>query len=495
MKNLYFSLLAIVSFSAFSQVSTPNTGVTWNLDSLVAHLPSAFSLDTNFYAQVEDLTVSKNDTLKIEGSHYWIIDSAVRITVEGSFITEGTPNGSLVMESFDTSSTWDGLRFEDSSYVSIKNTIISHSGGLRVLTENFKIDSCQIVRSHAEGTSPSGAINISRGKPFITNCTINLNAQPAIASGANQQVSAYIKNCMIAGNNLENSNRPQINLGPTHPDDSTYILNSSIIGDSNLDKVGAISVSTLLGGYSVNAVIDSNYITNNRYGITMYSATYARISNNQIVDNDAETNPMNGGSGISLYNGSNVRAYQNNISGNLWGITLLGSASINLGDTASGNFNIGQNVFSNNGNGGVTYALYNNTTNTITALNNCWTGDSSATLADAEDVIFHSNDNNTLGEVLFDPIWDCREDVDSTSGLMDYNIQDLDVYPNPSASLINLNSKSNGTLEIHNTSGILMKKILVASGDNRITHHLSPGIYLLTLHSDKQLYRSKLIVR
>lgn len=487
------ALLACANISVMAQVSTPNTGVNWNLDSLVANFPSAFSLDTNVYAQIQDLTVSKNDTIAVNSAQ-WMIDTNIRITVEGTFITNGTASAPTVLTSFDTITTWDGLRFEDSSFVSLNQSYFTYSGGLRVLTENFSMDSCEVFYSHANGTSSSAALNFSRGKPSITNSNIYLNEQAAIGSGANQEVSAYIYNCVIAYNSLSNANRPQINLGPTHVDDTTYVLNSYILGDSTLDKVGGVSVSSLLGGQNVNAIIDSNVITNNRYGVTMYNATYGRITNNMIIDNNTETNPMNGGSGISVYNGSGLIASGNTIAGNLWGVTIIGSANINLGDTSAANYNVGKNTFYNNGNGGVTYAVYNNTPNTIMAQNNCWTGDSTATLADAEAVIFHQNDDASLGEVIFDPIWDCTEPVDSTSGIHEESVAQLEVYPNPSTASINVQSEGNGMLYIYNTSGVLINRFNVQHGNNHIEHQLKAGIYVLSLSAEGIRYRSKLIV-
>src|SRR5690606_37370079 len=151
--------------------------------------------------------------------------------------------------------------------------------------------------------------------------------------------------------------------------DTTFIVGNIIRGDSGLTRVGGISVSSLLGGMQVNVVMDSNLITGNRYGITMYGATMGLIRYNDIGNNNLETNPLSGGSGISLYSNTGpVIATGNIITGNLWGITLIGTASVNLGDTSAANYNEGRNIFYDNGNGGSIYALYNNTSNTIPAM-------------------------------------------------------------------------------------------------------------------------------
>ncbi len=492
MKKFLLALILLNSTVYFAQISTPNTGVKWNLDSLVTNFPAAFSLDTLVYAQTQDLLVSKTDTLLLDQSTKWIADSGVRITVAGTFRCEGNLllGNEIKISAFDSTSTFDGFRFEDSSSVYLSNTFISRSGGLRVLTEDFYMVDSDVSYSHSNGVSSSGVLSFSRGKPVILNSVFQYNAQPAIASGANQEVSATIKYNLIRHNNLDNANRPQINLGPTHPNDTTRIISNSIIGDTNLTKVGGISVSSLLGGFSVNAIMDSNLIRDNRYGITMYNASFAYIRYNTISDNDSEPNPLAGGSGISLYgNTGMVKASRNEISGNYWGVTLLNNASINLGDTATTNYNEGKNTFYNNTNGGITYALYNNTSNTIPALNNCWTGDSTATLADAENVIFHKTDDSSLGEVLYDPIWNC---YDSNISIPEEQAPaTFMVYPNPAQTKIHFEMTKAVKLRIYSLNGRLMDIHELSAGHTELDLDLAPGLYLLKAgdHSQKLLIR------
>src|SRR5690606_38649356 len=103
-------------------------------------------------------------------------------------------------------------------------------------------------------------------------------------------------------------------------------------------------------------VIDSNLVRNNRYGITIAGGNINGQINGNIVDsNDTQGSPMLGGSGISLSSSSgnlNVTAAYNEFNYNLWGITLIEQASINLGDTLAATYNEGKNKFSRNGNGG-----------------------------------------------------------------------------------------------------------------------------------------------
>ncbi|MDR0206100.1 MAG: hypothetical protein LBI45_02430, partial [Bacteroidales bacterium] len=148
--------------------------------------------------------------------------------------------------------------------------------------------------------------------------------------------------------------------------------------------VGAISTSSLLG-VPTTSLIEGNYIKDNRYGITFTGGNInGTIKGNTLIDNNVETNPNNGGSGININNpAGNTHAIisENIISGHLWGITLVGNLTnysngptANLGNISVSvtdpDYNIGKNIFSNNGNGGELYDLYNNNPKDIMAQNN-----------------------------------------------------------------------------------------------------------------------------
>ena len=125
------------------------------------------------------------------------------------------------------------------------------------------------------------------------------------------------------------------------------------------------------------------------------------IVDNRFVDNNLETNPNNGGSGISIYgmNTNNKAKLRNNrISGNLWGITAIYYHDIDMGTEDDW----GYNLIYDNGNGGTTYALYDNGYSDITAIGNYWGGDE----AFAESVIYHRpNLGETYGLVTYLPLF------------------------------------------------------------------------------------------
>jgi hypothetical protein len=324
----------------------------------------------------------------------------------------------------------------------------------------------------------------------ITNNTITFNDTPAISSAANSATSPYIFNNYIEGNNQANANRPQINMGTTMVSEPIQIVQNTIIGDRALTQVGGIAVSNFVGG-NINAIIDNNIITDNRYGLTILgNNSFAYIRNNTIEDNDTQGSPNLGGSGISLNTssaGMEVIASGNQIRGNLWGITVIGQASINLGD---GDANPGQNAFSENGNDGEIYALYNNTPNPIMAMNNCWDETNLPnTLADAEAVIVHQNDIASLGLVTFDPV-NC-----GFLSIGEQSLVEVAIYPNPTNGQLHVsNNTSFNTMAVYSIDGKLILKKTLQIGTNEMQLDLNSGIYILEFQGAQARTVKKLVI-
>ncbi|MCF0206475.1 MAG: T9SS type A sorting domain-containing protein, partial [Bacteroidales bacterium] len=164
--------------------------------------------------------------------------------------------------------------------------------------------------------------------------------------------------------------------------------------------VGGIAI-TNIGSTTAKAIITGNSIVGNRYGYTQMGYGFdVEFSNNNVIDNNLEIEPMNGGSGVSIYGMSEtckIKMRSNNITGNLWGITAINAYDIDLGtDSDPGN-----NAIYGNGNGGERYELYNNSTYNITAIGNYW-GSNDPT--EVEELIVHQPDQNNLGIVTYLPI-------------------------------------------------------------------------------------------
>jgi len=147
---------------------------------------------------------------------------------------------------------------------------------------------------------------------------------------------------------------------------------------------------------------------------------------NEKEGNNIQNNPMLGGSGINFYGGNtnNLIVHHNIIMDNLWGITIQLEAQPNLGDGTDNS--PGHNQIYNNGNSGEVYALYNNTAGNIMAKDNFW---STSNIEETEDVIYHMNDDLSLGEVFYDPVW-------FPVGMEEINEERFMVYPNPATDYV-----------------------------------------------------------
>ena len=191
--------------------------------------------------------------------------------------------------------------------------------------------------------------------------------------------------------------------------DNIVIDHCTITGNPEHTMVGAIGISNFYSRTGNNITISNCTIRDNRYGIGTVGSMDIVIKDNTLVDNKYEVNPMNGGSGISLYDPyqlTNAMISGNHIEGSLWGVTVIGCKNVNLGRTNVGvddpDYNEGRNTFKDNGNNGLLYDLYNNSANTVYAQNNTWNV-SHQTQEEIENVIFHKADDASLGEVIYWP--------------------------------------------------------------------------------------------
>ncbi len=484
LKNLSLTLLLASSFT-FAQFSTPNTGVHWTLDDIATASPTTVTISGNEYTLHENLLVELNDSLSLNENLVLKIAAGVEIEVKGYFRSDA---GEITITAEDEANPYEGFWFFDTSEGFFQNTLIQYGGGIRVVTPDFEMHNCE-MSYNVSGSSTGAAISFSNGTPVIKNSTFKFNANPAISSGANTSVSAWIEGNHIEGNNTTNNNRPQINMGPSGEADTIRIINNTVIGDRDLTMVGGISASSLVG-VTNKILIRGNTVRDNRYGITSMGTSSGIIAENIIEDNDTEGLPMNGGSGINLFSTQLIYLTQNEIRRNLWGLTLQGTAQVNLGSDDDEDFNPGLNVFSENGNGGEVYALFNNTPNPVKALHNCWIEGQESTEEDVEGVIAHIIDDPALGEVFFDP-FECGIPVMATN---DFNQNLFNIYPNPASRSFFIDTKETGHLNIYDMSGkkVLSQKDL--NGKTRIQINLPKGIYLVEFENGTERSTRKLIV-
>lgn len=481
-----FSLLLVFIFTNLkAQFSTPNTGVNWTLDSIAYHSPTTVTVSGNEYTLHEDLMIEENDSLSIIEIQTLKIAAGKEVGVKGFFKSDGMD---ITITAIDPANPYKGFWFYDESEVYFNNTLIEYGGGLKVVTANFEMYNSE-VSNNSSGSSTGGAISFSKGSPKVMFSIFENNQKAALSSAANASVSAWIEGNYFEGNHQANGNAPQINMGPSGPSDSIRIINNMVIGDRSLTKVGGISASSLMGVDNL-IVIKGNVVRDNRYGITSMGNSFGIISDNIIEDNDTEGDPMLGGSGINLFSTNEIVVTNNQIRRNLWGITLQGTALINLGNDDPDNFNPGQNVFSENGNDGEIFALYNNTPNPVSALHNCWIEDQESMYEQVEAVIFHKEDDPTLGEVSFDP-FECGV-IMST---LDLNKNAFKIYPNPAKNSFFVESEEKGSLKIYDLNGKLIQSQGNLKGINQIQINVPQGVYLVEFETVNSKSTQKLIVR
>jgi hypothetical protein len=260
-------------------------------------------------------------------------------------------------------------------------------------------------------------------------------------------------------------NSPQINLGPG-AEDTIYIVGNEIDDDWATHRVGGISVADLMGTGATKVLLKDNVIVNGRYGYNQQGLTISSIiERNQFVDNHFEDNPMNGGSGISIYgmDSNNKATLRGNIiTGNLWGITVINAAEINLGTEDDW----GYNQIHDNCNDGVTYDLYNNSACDIMAVGNNWGTSNSHVI---EDHIVHQNDNPSLGLVTFVPFIDV-DNVDEAAASA------FEVWPNPAQDRFMVEGK--GKMTITNALGQILINHEI---DGKESMELPQGLYFVRL--------------
>ncbi len=407
-----FTLLGIVltfAFTAKAQYTTPGTGINWGLNELVANSSGAVIQDGSNYRFTAGLYITAGDTISILSGANIIMNDATFIECSGGFIVNATDSVKFTTDVPGTT-RWRGFRLADSYYAYFKNMVMEYGGGMRALSDGFLHVEGSSFRNNfyasgSTGSYRSSVIDISGHATIIGNNFI-ANQRGGISSPANANASALILNNYFFGNVTEDSNRPQINMGPSGESDTTFIIGNTIIGNGFVNS-GGIAFSSLVG-VPGNTIIENNIIQNNRYGITLTgSPINGVIKNNIISDNNIQNNPALGGSGIN-FTASTASSQQhavvtgNVITGNLWGITIIGYPQINMGDTAVANYNPGNNIFSNNGNEGELYDLFNNGPVAQMAMGNCW-GVESQDSASIETVISHVVDDPALGRVYFMP--------------------------------------------------------------------------------------------
>lgn len=474
-----FFLFSLTLLNA--QWVSPGDGTTYTFPDLVNITNGVVTNGTNGYLINADLTISANDVLKIDDQVLRVDIDAVLITINGTMVCT---NANRVRFYGLNETQHFSMRFENATACNLHNMYFSDGAGIKVIESEVTFDDVKFVYFTTEYCH--SAIDIMNCNPTIENCYFLLNEGAAISSPANGQSSPKILNCEF-DSNVDGANMPQINLGPGSTD-TIYIVGNLVDGTYASFHTGGISVADLMGTGETKILLKDNIIKNNRYG---YNQQGYRLSStiigNEFLDNHHEDNPMNGGSGISIYgmDENNKAIIRNNvITGNLWGITAIYFHDINLGTEDDW----GNNEIHDNGNGGVVYDLYNNSTCNIMAVGNDW---GTTSEEEVEDHIVHQNDDPSLGLVTFIPFI-------GYDGMNETCASGFEVSPNPisngSFSLV-LDEKTSSELVIYNLNGQIVKSQHIENKVNTIDiSALRSGVYFIEVKNAEKTMLKKLII-
>jgi parallel beta-helix repeat protein len=452
------TLLFAFTFVGKAQYTTPGTGINWGLQELITNSAGAIVQDGSDYRFTAGLLISAGDTISILSSANIIMNDATFIECSGAFIIDPVTDSVKFTADVPETTRWRGFRLADFYHAYFKHMVMEYGGGMRALSDgSLHVEECSFRYNYYEsgstGSYGSSVIDISGHADIIGNVFI-ANQRGGISSPANANASANIISNLFFGNVTENSNRPQINMGPSGENDTTYIIGNTVIGNG-FDQSGGIAFSSLVG-VAGNAVIENNFIDQNRYGITLTgSPINGIVRNNNITNNNIQNNPALGGSGINFTASTassvqNVVVTGNIISGNLWGITIIGYPQVNMGDTAVANYNPGNNVFSNNGNGGLLYDLYNNGPVDQMAMGNCW-GVETQDSVSIETVVSHVVDDPSLGRVYFMPAGcDATDEYTVTFNVTDGALPVEGASISINDVIITTNELGSATIEVEN---------------------------------------------
>ena len=401
--RIFTLLLCLISISSYANFVSPNTGVTYSLQSLVAASAGAVTFDGSSYLINDTITISLNDKLNITSSATVKFATNTYIYALG-VLTINPASGSVIFTAQNATTRFHGMRIENSaSYINKLNMELGNA--IRLFDCNMTIENSSFTNMTNSSSFGNAAISLFRSNPVIRNCSFTNNIRAAISGGANIANAPAVYSCTFRNNNTSNANVPQINLGASGMDTTKIIGNLIYGGPTNS---GGIAIFPLGTG---SVIIKENIIRKNRYGITLIGGNNvnAIISYNIIDSNNIQGDPNLGGSGIA-FNGGSATSNQNTIvtgntfTANLWGITILAGSKPNLGDlTNTDTTDDGKNIFINNTNANTPgQDLYNNAPYDIMAQGNDWrTMDS----AQVEAKIFHKFDDPALGFVNYsDPI-------------------------------------------------------------------------------------------
>lgn len=485
MKKIFYTLLScFLGIAAHAQVSTPGTGVHWNFDSLANHFPTTVvRMGVDSFHITNVVNIQPTDTLFEANAAEVYLDSAATF----NFKKCGVELLSVTFYAMDTGKKFLRVRLDSVLGGRFAFFEMRYGKGMSLINSRVVFENSRFFRNKTATPDPSGAVSFLGSYAEFSNTVFTENSRSALNVAANGNSGMKVIQSNFIRNNTENGNYPQINIGSVN-DSGIVIRNCNIRG--RYPRGGGIGFLNLIPSrYKID--IQGNTIYGNRYGIAVTGRNvYGIIADNTIDSNCIENNPMLGGSGLNFQGDSSLHIIvaRNIIRQNLWGVTMqITNDTTRAPQVSFGRIaplvpgDTGRNVFSNNGNNGMIYAIYNNTHDTVWAQNNTWDDTS---MAGIEQTVFHHVDSAALGWVIFSPRYVAP--VPPSQGVITVpGSGEVKLWPNPvrNGEMILVNSK----LDIQSYAMYNVNGQRVASGNaagNQLpirTGQFSAGIYYLAL--------------
>lgn len=429
MKKFYLlTAMAATSLCLQAAVFTsPGNGETWTMTKIAAQEESPVTVDETgkVFDVTDNVTISEGDIFQMEEGITIKLAKNVEIDIEGTALMAVTERSLITAIAPSQAPKYIWIKTDNATEpVEVKNLDFEYGAlklspacGANINNCTFRYQQASVSNGTA-GLQLGGVGGNANEAYTVKDCTFEYNKRSGIGTASNVSVPLLIENNTFNYNDDQNLNYPHINI--TACDAGVIVRNNTVVGNRAKNLGGGIIVADLMGVTSnAQTLIEGNRVSDCRYGIAVYSKQNAIVRDNYLVDNNTETNPVNGGSGINFYDPSGVglvaKVYRNHIEGSLWGVTVVGCKDVNLGRTdvpeGDDNYCPGENVFINNGNGSEQngfdgdsdfqrFDLYNNSPNTVYAMNNYWyIGYGASPRVSIIDI----EDNPSLGEVIYTP--------------------------------------------------------------------------------------------
>ncbi|MCM1021749.1 MAG: hypothetical protein NC343_05780 [Muribaculum sp.] len=465
--------LALTGAAKNDVFTTSGDGKVYTFADLAAIEGSGVTkIDDNTYKMVNDLEVEAADGLTITNNLTVLLGTDVELTLKGGNFNFA-PADTATFKPAEAGVKPKTIHFTDMvepleiKHIRIEGAGLRLGGPYPTLVEN-----CTFYEHLANKSNYAVSFVGQSVGNIVRNCLFVRSNLSAIGAGSNVAAGVTIEDNLFEDCSTANRNYPVINEVPAAANGPIIIRRNTIKGGMRT-MPGAISISnmmSMLGDHKVQ--IEDNYMDNSRYGINILGNYMdIRVINNKIINCHYETNAMNGGSGITINStikeGSTARRTKvhvegNYIDGSLWGITVIGQVSANIGhltDPSDPDYNPGRNVFKNNGNSkkedgsnpwdiSTPYDLYNNTTETLYAQGNTW-GGPDQTPAEIEKRIFHNVDDPNLGEVIFLP-------AATTSGINNVDSDNVVIKSNGDGSFSVEGTEARTTVSVYDLTGVCL---------------------------------------